>query len=173
MKIINQKGKLFGIINPVDLIVILAVIALVATLGVKFLRAPIEDATSQNTDMYVTLRVRGAMPNLVKACKQIEPGEELVAGNDYIAGATVESVTTEPYTYTATTDSGEAVTATDTTKETIVIVIKSTASPSDAILKIGNQEVRTGRGFVFKTNTVEVNSTIEEISFGKPGDING
>ena len=35
MKIINEKGKLFGIINVVDLLVLVAAIAVVAGVGYK------------------------------------------------------------------------------------------------------------------------------------------
>ena len=37
MKIINEKGKLFGVINVVDLLVLLAVIAVVIGVGYKLL----------------------------------------------------------------------------------------------------------------------------------------
>lgn len=38
MKIINEKGKLFGVINIVDLLVVLAVIAVAAGIGYKLLQ---------------------------------------------------------------------------------------------------------------------------------------
>lgn len=165
MKIVNEKGKLFGIINPIDLIVIIAIIAIIAAVGVKFLRAPVEAVVAPKQEMEVTLRVRGAMPSLVEATKAIEPGTKLIAGNDYISDASVVSVSIEPYVYTIADDKGITVETTDPMKSDIVIVIKGTGSPTDAILKIGNQEVRTGRGFIFKTNTVEVNTTIDAVIF--------
>ena len=165
MKIVNEKGKLFGIINPVDLIVILAVVAIVAAVGVKFLRAPVEAVVSERQEMEVTLRVRGAMPSLVDAACAIEPGTRLIAGNDYIAGASVVSVSAEDYVYTIADDKGVTVESVDPMKKDLVIVIKGSGSPADAILKIGNQEVRTGRGFIFKTNTIEVNTTIDAVIF--------
>ncbi|MBR5478562.1 MAG: DUF4330 domain-containing protein [Clostridia bacterium] len=165
MKIVNEKGKLFGIINPVDLIVILAIVALVFALGVKFLRTPVEAVVSNKQEMEITLRVRGAMPSLVAATSAIEPGAKLVAGNDYIADVSVVSVSVEDYVYTVADAEGVTVETVDPMKKDLIIVIKGVGSPSDAILKVGNQEVRTGRGFIFKTNTVEVNTTIESVIF--------
>ncbi len=165
MKIINEKGKLFGIINPVDLIVIVAVIALIAAVGVKFLRSPVEAAVAPKQEMEVELRIRGAMPSLVEAACAIEPGTKLVAGNDYIADASVVSVNVEPYVYTVADSNGITVETTDPIKSDITIVIKGKGSPDDAILKIGNQEIRTGRGFIFKTNTVETNAIIYAVKF--------
>ena len=165
MKIVNEKGKLFGIINPIDLIVIIAIIAVIAAVGVKFLRAPVEAAVAPKQEMEVTLRVRGAMPSLVEAAEAIQPGTKLIAGNDYVADASVVEVKVEDYVYTIADDKGVTVETVDPMKKDIIIVVKGTGSPTDAILKIGNQEVRTGRGFIFKTNTVEVNTNIDAVIF--------
>lgn len=165
MKVVNEKGKLFGIINPVDLLIVLAIIAVVAAVGVKFLKAPVAAVVSNKEDMYVTLRIRGAMPSLVDAVSQIQPGTKLVAGNDYISDAAIESVTVEPYVYTVANDQGVTVNSTDPMKKDVLVVVKSSASPDSAVLKIGNQEIRAGRGFTFKTNLVEVNATIESVKF--------
>lgn len=165
MKVVNEKGKLFGIINPVDLLIVLAIIAVVAAVGVKFLKAPVEAAVAPKKDMYVTLRIRGAMPSLVDAVSQIQQGTKLVAGNDYVADTAIESVSVEPYVYTVANDQGVTVSSTDPMKQDIVVVVKSSGSPDSPVLKIGNQEVRTGRGFTFKTNLVEVNATIESVKF--------
>ncbi len=165
MKVINEKGKLFGIINPVDLLIVLAILAVIAAACVKFLKEPVQAVTSTKQDMYVTLRIRGAMPSLADAVLQIQPGEKLVAGNDYIAGAEIISVAAEPYIYSVATADGATVSSTDPTKQDVLVVIKSSATPDNPVLKIGNQEIRAGRGFIFKTNLVEVNATIESVRF--------
>lgn len=165
MKIINEKGKLFGIINPVDLIVVLAVIALVAMVGVKFLRAPVEAVTTQKQEMLVTVRISGARAELADTIKKLEPGTRLVAGNDFVANASVDSVELSNYVFTATDSTGTAVAATDPVKSDILVTIKATGTPDEAIHKIGNQEVRVGTGFIFKTNSVEVNSIVESVIF--------
>ena len=64
MKIVNEKGKLFGIINVIDLVVIL-VIAIVAVAAVyKFAAPAAGDVIAPKSDMTVTMRVRGAMDYL-------------------------------------------------------------------------------------------------------------
>ena len=62
MKIINEKGKLFGVINVVDLLVLLAAIAVIAGVGYKLFAPQIADATARQVPMSVTVRVRGATP---------------------------------------------------------------------------------------------------------------
>ena len=66
MKIINEKGKLFGVINIVDLLVLLAVIAVAAGVGYKLFAPQIANATAKQVPMTVTVRVRGATPFLVE-----------------------------------------------------------------------------------------------------------
>ena len=50
MKIINEKGKLFGIINLVDLLVLLLVIAVVAVVGIKLFGTKAVEVVSSKSD---------------------------------------------------------------------------------------------------------------------------
>ena len=65
MKIINEKGKLFGIINVVDLLVLVAAIAVVAGVGYKLFAKQIKEVASPQVSLTMTVRVRGATPFLV------------------------------------------------------------------------------------------------------------
>ena len=47
MKIINEKGKLFGIINVVDLLVLVAAIAVVAGVGYKLFAKQIKEVDTE------------------------------------------------------------------------------------------------------------------------------
>ncbi len=165
MKIINEKGKLFGVINVIDLIILLCVALVAVAVVYKFAAPAATEAISPKSDMYVTMRVRGAMDYLDAEVKKLTPGTRLVAGSDYIADAEVVSVESVPYLSAATTDSGKFVTAADPQKTDLLIKVKAKQSKTDPILKIGTQEVRIGRGFIFKTQTVEVNAIIETVEF--------
>jgi len=166
MKIINEKGKLFGIINIIDLVVILC-IALVAFALIYKLGAPAaENVVAPKSDMIVKMRVRGAMDYLEKEVnKHLPAGTRLVAGNDYIPDAEVVSVTSEPYLAGVTTADGRVVTEADPQKSDLIITVRAKQNKNDPILKIGNQEIRIGRGFIFKTQTFEINAIIETVEF--------
>ncbi len=164
MKIVNEKGKLFGIINVVDLIILLA-IALAAVAAVyKFAAPAAGEVIAPKADMYVTMRVRAAMDYLESEVLKLTPGERLVSGNDFL-DATLVSVESIPYLSAASTADGEYRTANDPQKRDLLITVKGKASKTDPALKIGNQEVRIGRGFIFKTQTVELNAIIETVEF--------
>ena len=115
--------------------------------------------------MYVTMRVRGAMDYLDAEIKKLTPGTRLVAGSDFIADAEVVSVESVPYLSAASTDDGTFVTAQDPQKTDVIITVKAKQAKDDPILKIGTQDVRIGRGFIFKTQRFEVNAIIETVEF--------
>lgn len=164
MKLVNEKGKLFGIINVIDLVILL-VIALVAVAAVyKFAAPAASDVIAPKSDMTVTMRVRGAMDYLEAEVMKLQAGERLIMGSDYV-DAEVVSVESVPYLSAATSAEGKFVTAADPQKSDLIIKIKAKQSKTDPILKIGTQEIRIGRGFTFKTQTIEVNAIIEKVEF--------
>ena len=165
MKIVNEKGKLFGLINIVDLVVLLVVLLLGAALFVKVVLPAASDVLSPDSEMVVTLRIRGVMDYMKEQVKDIKPGAALVAGSEYVPDTKVLSIVEEPYKAAANTDGGEIKTATDPQKYDLIIKVSAKQGKGNPIYKIGNQEVRVGRGFIFKTQTVEQNSIIERIEF--------
>ena len=164
MKIVNEKGKLFGLINIVDLLVLVVVLLLAAALFVKVILPAASDALAPEAKMEVTLRIRGVMDYMKDQIKESE-GATLIAGSAYVPGTKVISVEEVPYKAAANTDTGEIKTATDPQKYDLVIKVSAKQDKGSAIYKIGNQEVRVGRTFVFKTQTVEQNAIIERIEF--------
>lgn len=165
MKIVNEKGKLFGLINIVDLLVLVVVLLLAAAVVVKFVLPAASNAIAPESEMVVTLRIRGVMDYMKDQIKEIEPGSVLVAGSDYVSGTKVISIEETPYLAAANTDEGEIKTAADPQKYDIVIKFSAKQNKNNPIYKVGNQEVRVGRGFIFKTQTVEQNAVIERIEF--------
>ncbi len=165
MKLINEKGKLFGLINIIDLVILVCVILVLVALVYKFAAPAATDVIAPKSDMYVTMRVRGAMDYLDAEVMKLAPGTRLIAGSDYIADAEVVSVESLPYLAAVTTADGKVITAEDPQKSDLIITVRAKQNKNDPILKIGTQEIRLGRGFIFKTQTVEVNAIIETVEF--------
>ncbi len=166
MKLINEKGKLFGIINVIDLVILLCIVLVAVALVYKLAAPAAADVIAPKSDMIVTMRVRGAMDYLdVEAKKELVPGTRLVAGSDYIADAEVIAVESVPYLAAVTAADGTVITAEDPQKTDLIITVRAKQNKNDPILKIGTQEIRIGRGFIFKSQTVEVNAIIETVEF--------
>ena len=142
MKIINEKGKLFGLINIVDLLVLIAAVAVAAGVGYKLFAPQIKESVQPQVELTAIVRVRGATPFLVTEVERnSQVGKQLVSGNSYVNG-TIEDMKIEDYAQQVTTADGRIVTAT----------------PS-----IGTQEVRAGRTFIVKTNDFETSGNIDSV----------
>lgn len=166
MKIINEKGKLFGLINVADFIVLVALVAIVGAIGVQLLGTKVTDAVAEKVDCYVEVAIIGAAPRIYEeAIRQDLPGENLVSGNEYLS-ATIEDVWLEDYVVQIFTSDGRVVDATDPTKKTIIVLMKTTVAKDTPSPKIGSQELRSGKTFIVKTQTFESSGTIRYVEFG-------
>lgn len=166
MKIVNEKGKLFGIINVVDLIVLVAIVAMVGAIGVQLLGARVKDAVADKVDCYAEVAIIGAAPRIYEeVLRQDLIGKHLVSGNEYLS-STIEDVWLEDYVMQNPTYSGEIVDATDPTKQTIVVLLKTTVAKDTPSPKIGSQELRSGKTYIVKTQTFESSGTIRYVELG-------
>ena len=160
MKIINEKGKLFGIINVVDLVVLLAVVCVFGAIIWQLLGDRVNDALSEQTEMTLVVSIAGSHPDLVEEItRQDLVGEKLVTGNQYL-DAYISDVWLEDYVMQLESADGRLVDAVDPTKKDIMIEIKSTVAKDTASPKIGSQEVRAGRTYIVKTQTFECSGII-------------
>jgi hypothetical protein len=164
MKLINDKGKLFGIINVVDLLVLLAVCLVVAGVGWRILGPKISQAAAPTTKVTITMRVRGAHPRQLNEMLKHVPSQ-LVSGNEFVGGANLIKVESEPYVVQIPTDDGKMVDATDPTRIDIIFTIEAKVPTGGAATKIGTQEVRAGRDFTVKTRYIEQIAIIETIEY--------
>ena len=162
MKIINEKGKLFGLINLVDLLTILLLVLMVGGGAWKLLGSTIQETAAPTVKMVSVMRVRGAMPSLYDALDDSD--KRIVSGNSY-TGATITEWHKEPYLVQVPKDDGDIVTSQDPYKIDIVVTVESTVNEGTSSPKIGSQEVRAGRTFILKTQTFEVIANIESVVF--------
>lgn len=162
---IDEKGKLFGLINIVDLIVLVIIIALAGGIGYRLCSSKVNangaNPTSEKEEIYVTLSSSLVVPEVAKS---LHAGDKLVA-NNALTDAEIVSVTTKPADYVSTNSDGEAVLTEHPLWEDVTVVIKDKVSPSNVILKVGGQEARVGYSFILKTQTVETNCKIRGIEF--------
>lgn len=162
-KIVDEKGKLFGKINIVDLLVILVVVAVIAVIGIR-LTSSSRNAEGQNPlnsekEIYVTLYGNSIVPEAIEALK---PGDKLVANNVF-TNAEIVSVDVEPSAYITTNSNGEAILEEHPIWKDITVVIKDKVNASNPILKAGNQEVRVNYNFILKTQQFEANCKVRNI----------
>lgn len=165
MKLIDEKGKLFGIINVVDLIALLIIIALIGVVGVRLVSSKLNangaNPLSDKEEIYVTLYSSLVVPEVAES---LHVGDKLVANNAF-TDAEIVSVSAKPADYVSTNAEGEAVLSEHPLWQDITVVIKDKINPSSVILKAGEQEVRVGFSYILKTQTVETNCKIRGVEF--------
>ena len=161
MKIVNEKGKLFGIINVVDLVILLAVVVVVGAIIWQVFGNRVTDAVSKQEEVTIVVSIAGSHPDLVEeVLRQDLVGEQIVSGNEYV------NVWLEDYVMQIPTADGTIVDATDPTQKTIYIEIKSQVAAGTASPSIGSQELRAGRTYIVKTQTFECSGIIYYVQIG-------
>lgn len=162
MRIIDEKGKLFGKLNIIDLIAILVVLAVLALLGIKMTSG--NGALSGNGQRIVyTVKVPGVDADVYHSIQQQLPSQ-LMASEEMQDGyvTAVEGIPVEEESYLL-----EDNVSTNTTRlyheepgtYTLIFTIEATIQDTLAS-KLGTQEIRVGKAHIVKTTTFELEGGI-------------
>lgn len=167
-KIIDEKGKLFGLINIVDLMVTLVILAIIAVIAIRVV-SPKRNAQGTSivngkTEVYATLYVQNAVPESLDILK---PGDKLVSNNTFTT-AEIVSVDYKPADFVTTDAEGNAHLVSHPLWLDLIVVVKDEVNPSNPILKIGGQEARVNYALILKTQKFEANSKIRSIEIVEP-----
>lgn len=165
MKLIDEKGKLFGKLNIVDLIVVLIIVAIVAAVVVRFTSSKLNanglNPASEDQYCYVTAFASLQVPEVADSLKI---GDHIVAGGKY-TDAEIVDIKVEPAAYVGVNSDGKAVYSEHPIWKDVTVVIKEKIDPSNITIKVGGQEARVGYSYIVKTQTVEANSKIRGVEF--------
>lgn len=167
MKIINEKGKLFGLINVVDLIILAAVVCLVGAIVWQLAGDKVSDAVSAEADMRVVMKVTGCNPDLVEEARRQDLVGEPLIGGGVVLDAYITDMWIEDYVIQVQTADGRIVDAKDPTQKTMCFEIKTKVPKNTPSPKIGSQEVRTGMTFTIKTQTFSTIANIYYLEIGE------
>jgi hypothetical protein len=160
MKIINEKGKLFGLINIIDLITIALIIAVVLGAYYKFGDNDI-NVLSSNKTKEVEYVVR-LVPNYEYFFEQYSIGDQLVQ-DKRVLDATITNIEIEDYYKTVTDENGVVSKQKHPFYKQAFITIKATVSDKDPIFKLGEQEIRVGCSNFVTTKLCEISGFIYEV----------
>ncbi len=147
MKWIDEKGRLWGRINLIDLTLILILIAALAFAGMKFLGKGEIQIIAEKQTVTFTLFTNSVFP-FVK--DQMQEGDEVrLVGNNAVLG-TIESLEIKTgYGLIATAD-GRWIEADIPNKYSIDIVIKGEATKSGEAFTIGGTPLLAGNEITIK-----------------------
>lgn len=153
---IDEKGRLFGKINIVDLLVILVILVAAVVLCVKFLgpRAAV-GGSAPKTHVTYTVLVESVQPDVYENIQKYIPST-LMASGELLDGQ-VTSVTAVPHE--------ESITVSTTGNTILVPVSRGLLDLTFTVecnvvnpitTEIGTQEVRVGKTHILKTDKFEL-----------------
>ena len=160
MKIVDEKGKLFGKINLIDLIVIVILVAALIFLAVRFLLPSKGRSIGSTTKVVYTVQVQ-AVDNVVylDTVHHLEANggrDQLMANGEMVDGY-VTGVSATPHVSYNPTDSGAIVRAEENYpggRWDLVFTVEANVD-SAITSKVGTQEVRAGKSHILKTTHFE------------------
>ena len=155
---IDEKGRLFGKINIVDLLVILVIVIAAAVLGVKFL-GPNSTGAVNPKNTQVTYKVLGesVQPEVYENIQQYIPST-LMASGELLDGQVI-AVEAKPHTTNATVSASGDMLLVSTDKGLLDLTFTVQCNVVNTITsEIGTQEVRLGKSHIVKTDKFEMSS---------------
>lgn len=173
MKLINEKGKLFGIINIVDLLALLLVLFVCFVVAWQIFGDRIAEqaelaAAEREQEELLNSRVK--VTYTVRCSTLREPfydgllafgfPQQLAINEGVVADAYIVDAYAEPTIGIVNTDDGQAVTSTYGDREDIILTIEALVLPTEFI-KVGSQEIRVGKSHIVKTQFWEISGLVE------------
>ena len=145
MKLIDEKGRLFGKINLIDLLVVLVIVVAAAALLWKFAGHKAAEAiTAKPKTATFTVLVQD-VPQEVCEFAKTQIGEQLT-NSDKLIDATVTAAE-----YRAVEDQKNP---------DLYLTVEADVSYASYVYKVGSQEVRVGFDYILKTSAMELTGTV-------------
>ena len=170
MSVIDQKGRIFGKLNIIDLLAIILIIAVIAVLGVKLTSHSDGGDSGEGQQVIYTVLVRNVEPEVYEHIKDLIPGQ--LYAQDELQDAYVTKVEATPVEESAIALEGNNYGTTTVTQEIpgnydLVFTIEGTVEDNTSS-KLGSQEIRVGKYHIVKTTEFELDyGTI--LSCERPG----
>jgi len=160
MKIFNSEGKLFNVINIIDLIIILVVGAIIVVGAFKLNdNSPINPSSDgYRSEITVTLRYTTSDEGELNALKK---GDQLVADNR-LQQIFIEDIVINPEKV-AVLNGDKLIESEHPFNKDMYITIRGEAYIDSANIHIANQNIRIGNDFFLKTLSTEFKSTVSNI----------
>ena len=160
---IDEKGRLFGKINIVDLLVILVIVIAAVVLGMKFLK-PGSTGTvgggGTTTHVEYTVLVESVQPAVYESIVNNYIPSTLMASGELLDGQ-VTGVEAKPHADNVTVSTSGDTVAFTADKGLLDLTFTVECNVSNPVTtEIGTQEVRVGKSHILKTDKFELNGVV-------------
>lgn len=152
MKVIDENGRVFGIINVVDLLVVLLLLA-VLSVGAALVIGGDAGDDQQTESVTFTVEATDIQPYVADALPS--PGE-LDDGNV----TRIENASVEPATVLTTNASGAVLTREHPRLKTVTLTVTVDAQRIDGTYHVGNQGLKVGHSVRLDLGTVSLRGRV-------------
>lgn len=157
MKLIDDRGKVFGLVNIIDLIIVLLVI-LVA--GGAYYKLSHKTVQSKTVTVEFQVMLQHIRPDLAES---IKVGDKMVSGGSY-TNVTVKDIKVMPG-YSINVDArGQRVESIDPYLKDVYVTNVGTTTLTSASITMGGQEIRVGKDYYVKSRDYEFKGVIEKMT---------
>lgn len=160
---IDEKGRLFGKINIVDLLVILVIVIAAVVLGMKFLKPGGSGAVGGSVTKHhveYTVLVENVQPAVYESIKNNYIPSTLMASGELLDGQ-VTGVEAKPHGGDVSVSTSGDTVAFTTDKGLLDLTFTVECNVANPITtEIGTQEVRVGKSHILKTDKFELNGVV-------------
>lgn len=156
MKIVDEKGKLFGKINVIDLLVVVLIAAALILLAVRFLAPGRGNVLDSTTKLTYTTKVSGVEQDVyAEVLRQLDNagGKDQLMADGKLVDAYITGVVAAPHEeYTTDAQGNTVCTVEDFEGGRLDLTFTVEANVADPITnKVGTQEVRVAKNHIVKT----------------------
>lgn len=158
MKLINEKGKIFGKLNVIDLIALVLIIAVGAFVVLKLSGVQAGAGLGNATKLTYTVKVTDVDRGIYDSIQKSIPSQLMSSGemlDAYVVS--VEAAPSEGTTLDAAVKNGDQVTLKTKKKDTYDLIFTIEANVKNTVTnELGTQEVRVGKSHIVKTSQFEL-----------------
>ena len=158
MRIVDEKGRIFGRLNIIDFIVIILVIAAAVLLAVK-LAGRESGGVTEKTRLTYTVKVTAVEPEVYRSVLENIPGQLMASGE--MVDAHVVAVEASPAINGASLSTVGGALDITLREDLLDLVFTIEANVTNTVLnEVGTQEVRIGKSHIVKTTKFELPSGV-------------
>jgi len=161
-KCIDEKGRLFGRINVIDLIIIAVIVLAVVAVGWNIAGSKVSSALCGSKEITYTVRVENVEQNDAANIGTVSFPDQMMSSGSLING-TVESYSVVPHNNTGVREDGTTFTYADENYVDVIFTCKATVAANAVTNKVGSQEVRMGKEHIVKSALLEYTGIITSV----------
>lgn len=157
--IIDEKGKLFGKINIIDLVILLVVVVAVAVLGIKFASPKMASST---TKTHVAMYYAEEVPEYV--ADDVKVGDKLMDEARNVELGTVTDVKIDESVYYSNNSSGVVVKSSKEGYKSVLITSEVEATPFEHGMIVNSSRYYIGHTFTLLSGKAKLYLKVYDIN---------